>query len=129
VLFIDYDDYNMMHHKKYGRLFPLDESRGWDQDSKSFTTVPVPLQVTVKMSSIMNAGKGVFAKEFIPRRTRIGPYKGEVVQKEDVTDKTDTSFFWEVCKAHIYKLQFLNINVPILAQSIELFYITFFCHG
>ena len=59
-----------------------------DQNSKSFTSVPVPLQVTVKMSSIMNAGKGVFAKEFIPRRTRIGPYKGEVVQKENVTDET-----------------------------------------
>jgi len=84
----------MMHHKKYGRLNPLDESRGWDQDSKSFTSVPVPLQVTVKMSSIINAGKGVFAKEFIPRRTRIGPYKGEVVQ--DVADETDTSYFWEV---------------------------------
>ncbi|XP_065904004.1 PR domain zinc finger protein 10-like isoform X3 [Dysidea avara] len=82
----------------HGPLIPLDESQGWDQDSKSFTSVPVPLQVTVKMSSIMNAGKGVFAKEFIPRRTRIGPYKGEVVQKEDVTDETDTSYFWEVKK-------------------------------
>jgi len=50
----------------------------------------------VKMSSIMNAGKGVFAKEFIPRRTRIGPYKGEVVQKDNVTDETDTRYFWEV---------------------------------
>ncbi|XP_065904469.1 PR domain zinc finger protein 14-like isoform X2 [Dysidea avara] len=82
----------------HGPLIPLDESRGWDQDSKSFTSVPVPLQVTVKKSSILNAGKGVFAKEFIPRRTRIGPYKGEVVQKEDVTGKTDTSYFWEVKK-------------------------------
>ena len=44
----------------------------------------------------MNTGKGVFSKEFIPTRTRIGPYKGEVVQKEDVTDKTDTSYFWKV---------------------------------
>ena len=53
----------------------------------------------MKISSIINAGKGVFAKEFIPRRTRIGPYKGEVVQKEDVTDETDTSYFWEVCNS------------------------------
>ena len=44
----------------HGPLIPLDESREWDQDSKSFTSVPVPLQVTVKMSSTMNAGKGVF---------------------------------------------------------------------
>ena len=93
----------------HGPLIPLDESRGWDQDSKSFTSVPVPLQVTVKKSSILNAGKGVFAKEFIPRRTRIGPYKGEVVQKEDVTGKTDTSYFWEVrmyitCSAIAYTM-------------------------
>ena len=74
----------------------MDESQGWDQDSKSFTGVPAPLQVTVKISSIMNVCKGVFAKEFIPRRTKIGPYKGEVVQKEDVTDETDTSYFFEV---------------------------------
>ena len=80
----------------HGPLLPLDESRGWDQDSKSFTSLPVPLQVTVKMSSIKNAGKGVFAKEFIPKGTRIGPYKGEVVKKEDVTCDTDTSYFWEV---------------------------------
>ena len=53
------------------------------------------------MSSIMNADKGMFAKEFIPRRTRIGPYKGEVVQKEDVTDETETSYFFDVILAII----------------------------
>ncbi|XP_065901819.1 histone-lysine N-methyltransferase PRDM9-like [Dysidea avara] len=82
----------------HGPLLPLDESRGWDQDSKSFTSLPVPLQVTLKMSSIKNAGKGVFTKEFIPKGTRIGPYKGEVVKKEDVTCDTDTSYFWEIKK-------------------------------
>ena len=96
LLFLVCDDCDKSYHgvcPVHGPLIPLDESRGWDQDSKSFTSVPVPLQVTVKMSSITNVGKGVFAKEFIPR---IGPYKGEVVQKEDVTDETDTSCFWEV---------------------------------
>ncbi|XP_065904114.1 PR domain zinc finger protein 5-like [Dysidea avara] len=77
-------------------LIPLDESRGWDEDSKSFTSVPVPLQVTVKMSSINDTNEAAFAKEFIPKGTRFGPYKGEVVQKEDITDETDTSYFWEV---------------------------------
>jgi len=93
------DDCDKSYHGDcpvHGPLIPLDEFRGWDQDSKSYTSIPVPLQVTVKISTIMNAGKGVFAKEFIPRRTRIGPYKGVVVRKEDVTDKTDTSYFWEV---------------------------------
>ena len=83
---------------------PLDESRGWDQDSKFFTSVSVPLQATVKMSSIDDTKMGVFAKEFIPKGTRIGPYKGEVVQKEDVTDETDTSYFWEVPKLSTYSL-------------------------
>jgi len=46
----------------------------------------------VKISSIINAGKGVFAKEFI--LSRIGSYKGEVVQKEDVTNEIDMEASW-----------------------------------
>ncbi|XP_065902700.1 histone-lysine N-methyltransferase PRDM9-like [Dysidea avara] len=97
--YIGCDDCNTLHSDEcpvHGPLLPLDESRGWDQDSKSFTSLPVPLQVTVRMSSIKNAGMGVFAKEFIRKRTRIGPYKGEVVKKEDVTCDTDTDYFWEI---------------------------------
>ena len=112
MLFPVCDDCGKSYHGDcpvHGPLIPLDESRGWDQDSKSFTSVPVPLQVTVKMSSIMNAGKGVFAKEFIPRRTRIGPYKGEVVQKEDVIDETDMRYFFEVIHAHVLTKQ----SVPL----------------
>ena len=99
ILCLVCDDCDKSYHGDcpvHGPLISLDESQGCDHDSELFSTLPVPQQVTVKMSSIMNAGKGVFATEFIPRRTRIGPYKGEVVQKEDVTNKTDTSYFWEV---------------------------------
>jgi len=55
------------------------------------------------MSSIINAGKVVFAKELIPKMTRIGPYKGDIVKK-DVNDETDTSYFWEgkYCTWHCY---------------------------
>ncbi|XP_065904055.1 oocyte zinc finger protein XlCOF6-like [Dysidea avara] len=128
----------------HGPLIPLDESRGWDQDSKSFTSVPVPLQVTVKMSSIMNVGKGVFAKEFIPRRTRIGPYKGEVVQKEDVTDETDTSYFWEIRKngsesyyidakneKHANWLRFINYARSVEEQNLLSFQYqgNIYCHA
>jgi len=77
-------------------LTPLDESRGLDEDSTSYTSLPVPLQFTVKISSFDDTTRGVFAKEFIPKGTRIGPYKGEVVQKEHITDETDTTYFWEV---------------------------------
>ena len=93
------DDCNALHYDEcpvHGPLMPLDETRGWDEASKAFTHIPVPSQVTVKLSSIKNAGKGVFAKEFIPKDTRIGPYKGKIVKREDIMDDTDTSYFWEV---------------------------------
>ena len=41
----------------HGPLRDLDSSTGWDEDSKTFTTVPVPAQLTVKKSDIDNAGK------------------------------------------------------------------------
>ena len=93
------DDCNALHYDEcpvHGPLMPLDETLGWDEASKVFTNIPVPSQVTVRLSSIKNAGKGAFAKEFIPKDTRIGPYKGEVVKREDLMDDTDTSYFWEV---------------------------------
>ena len=93
------DDCNALHYDEcpvHGPLMPLDETRGWDEASKAFTHIPVPSQVTVKLSSIKNAGKGVFAKEFIPKDIRIGPYKGKIIKREDIMDDTDTSYFWEV---------------------------------
>ena len=76
---------------------PLDETRGWDEASKAFTHIAVPSQVTVKLSSIENVSRGVFTKESISKDTRIGPYKGKIVKREDIMDDTDTSYFWEVC--------------------------------
>ena len=42
------------------------------------------------------SGLGVFAKEFIPRGLKVGPYQGTVVFKEDMEDIEDTSYMWEV---------------------------------
>ena len=42
------------------------------------------------------AGLGVFAKEFIPRGLKVGPYQGSVVFKEDMENIEDTSYMWEV---------------------------------
>jgi len=36
-------------------------------------------------------------------------YKGEVVQREDVTDETDTSYFFEVIHVHVLTKQ----SVPL----------------
>ena len=41
----------------HGPLRCLDPSAGWDEDSKAYTTVPVPAQLTVKTSDIIDAGK------------------------------------------------------------------------
>ena len=41
----------------HGPLKDLDPSPGWDEDSKTFTTVPVPAQLTVKKSDIDDAGE------------------------------------------------------------------------
>ena len=67
-----------------------------DQDSLMHTKIPVPSQLTVRPSSIPAAGLGVFAKSFIPRGVKMGPYVGEKVHKEDVTEDTVTSYMWEV---------------------------------
>ena len=42
------------------------------------------------------SGLGVFAKEFIPRGLKVGPYQGSVVFKEDMENIEDTSYMWEV---------------------------------
>jgi len=41
-------------------------------------------KVIVKRSSLPNAGKGLFAKEFIPKGTRIVEYKGEITTWKEV---------------------------------------------
>ena len=41
----------------HGPLRCLDPSVGWDKDSMAYTTVPVPAQLTVKTSDIIDAGE------------------------------------------------------------------------
>ena len=38
----------------------------------------------------------MFAKQFVPRGLKVGPYEGSVVFKEDMEDIDDTSYMWEV---------------------------------
>ena len=55
----------------------------------------IPLQVTVKPSSIPGAWLGVFAQQMIPRGVKVGPYVGRRVPASEVKEK-DTSYMWEV---------------------------------
>ena len=94
------EDCEQLHHGDcpvHGPLAPLDESGDPDQESLAYTKIRVPSQLTIKPSSIPAAGLGVFAKSFIPRGVKMGPYVGEEIDKEDVTEDTVTSYMWEVC--------------------------------
>ena len=60
----------------------------------------MPKQLTVKCSAIPDAGLGVYAKEYIPKGTRCGPYKGAIVDKMDIGADVDTAYMWEVFSIH-----------------------------
>ena len=98
------DDCNTLHHGDcpvHGPLKELDPSAGIDLASLMFTQLPVPAQLTVKRSCIPGAGLGVFAKSFIPRGIRVGPYEGKRVDKQDMGDVSDTAYAWEVSQNEI----------------------------
>ena len=78
----------------------LDADSGYDEASRNFTDLPVPAELTIKSSHIPNAGLGVFAKKFIPRGVKVGPYQGKLVWKDHVEEGTDTSYMWEVSYVH-----------------------------
>ena len=80
----------------HGPLLTLDPSSGHDEASLQYTTVFFPSELTVKPFKIANAGLGVFATQFIPRRFRFGPYEGRRVLKEELTEGEDTSYMLEV---------------------------------
>ena len=74
----------------------LDPDADIDQDSLTYTQLPVPGELTVRPSHIPDAGLGVFAKEFIPRGVKFGPYEGRRVEKDDMGDVPNTAYSWEV---------------------------------
>ncbi len=80
----------------HGPLKLLDESAGLDQDSLTYTKLPVPRPLTVKPSSFPGAGLGVFTTQFIPKGVRMGPYVGRRVDKKDLEDYEQTAYRWEV---------------------------------
>lgn len=83
----------------HGPLKQLDPSKTrCDVDSKKHTSIPVPDCFTIRMSSIPDAGLGVFATKHVPSGVRFGPYEGDTVFKSELTDSTDTSYMWEVQK-------------------------------
>ena len=99
LLLLVCEDCEEFHHGDcpvHGPLLTLDPSSGHNEASLQYTSIFVPAELTVKPSKIPNAGLGVFATQFIPRRVRFGPYEGKRVLKEELTEGEDTSYMWEV---------------------------------
>lgn len=73
-------------------------------------------------------GLGVFAKEFIPRGVKVGPYEGGIVFKEDLDDVEDTSYMWEVCMqwctgVHVQLPSHMNVVLKLLFHGRRKLYV------
>ena len=57
-------------------------------------------KVEVKLSKLPNAGNGLFAKEFIPKNTRIVEYKGKITTWKEVDDNDGNNGYIYYVKRH-----------------------------
>jgi uncharacterized protein len=55
----------------------------------------------VKTSSLPNSGKGLFTKVFIPKKTLIVEYQGEICKWKDVEDNFDNGYIYYVNRNHV----------------------------
>ena len=83
-----------------------------------------------KIPILTFSGLGVFAKEFIPRGVKVGPYEGTTVLKEDMYDIEDTSYMWEVHILHVLanvptnKINYVQALCMLYAHPIPSFLIS-----
>ncbi len=82
----------------HGPLTELDSTCGYDRTSLTFTKLPVPAQLTVRVSSIPAAGLGVFSNTTISTGVRVGPYEGKKISRRDIGDLFNTAYAWEVSR-------------------------------
>ncbi|MEO5948208.1 MAG: SET domain-containing protein [Chitinophagaceae bacterium] len=57
-------------------------------------------KVEIKLSSLPNAGKGLFATDFIPKKTRIVEYKGKITSWKEVDDNDGNNGYIYYVKRH-----------------------------
>ena len=89
----------MLYHGEcpvHGPLSELDPTAGYDQASLIYTQLPVPAQLSVRPSLIPEAGLGVFANTFINKSVRMGPYRDEIVDEDDMERLHNTDNAGEV---------------------------------
>ncbi|XP_062571950.1 histone-lysine N-methyltransferase PRDM9-like [Saccostrea cucullata] len=56
----------------------------------------LPNGLSVRQSNIFYAGQGVFADKFFRKRTRFGPYEGEITENRD--EAQETGYAWQIYK-------------------------------
>lgn len=57
-------------------------------------------KIEIKLSQLPNAGKGLFATEFIPKNTRIVEYKGKITTWKEVDDSDGNNGYIYYVKRH-----------------------------
>lgn len=58
-------------------------------------------QLVVKRSTLPRAGKGLFTKKFIPKRTRIVEYKGKITTWKEISKNRFNRYIFYVKKNHV----------------------------
>eukprot|EP00117_Sycon_ciliatum_P037266 scpid67503/ scgid0852/ Histone-lysine N-methyltransferase PRDM9; PR domain zinc finger protein 9; PR domain-containing protein 9 len=93
----DCDDWFRGDCPNCGPLQPLNsEAMGSKPVRSQHTSLLIPPEIRIGKSKIAGAGMGAFAKTFIPKGTRIGPYTGDVVEEDGLNPERDSSYMWEV---------------------------------
>jgi len=69
------------------------------EENRAEKTLPAGLSLSV--SKIKNAGRGVWTDRVIPKFTRFGPYEGVEKVCSDVTKDEVSGYGWLVSDSHI----------------------------
>ena len=99
------DDCEDLHYGDcpvHGPLNIIEDNILGEISDLSAAVASTPEVLRIGPSSIPGADLGVFSTTLIPKGVRFGPYKGGKIGWENITDKTNTSYFWEVLKRSFY---------------------------
>ena len=81
---------------EHGPLQIIEDRNGGENTSLTAAVASLPTVLTIRQSSIPEAGLGVFSNSQISKGVRFGPYKGKKTGWEHITKETNTSYMWEV---------------------------------
>ena len=98
-MFSDCEDCQDLHYGEcpvHGPLQIIEDECHKENSTITPAVASLPTGLKIHESSIPRAGLGVFSTSSIPKGVRFGPYKGKKTGWENITEKTNTSYMWEV---------------------------------